>query len=340
MIKIPIEEIIAKIKERSGISEEEILSRMDEKVKQLSGLISREGAAHIVANELGIKLFETITGRVEIKNILSGMRDVETVGRVERVFPITEFSRESGAGKVSSFILSDSTGSIRIVLWNEQAELISKMNPNDVVKIKSGYVRERNGALEVHINQKSKVIINPVDETVPALSKASFARAKPVSERKKISEAKEGDSCEIFGTIVQVFDIRFYESCPECKKRLKSGADGFFCEAHGPIASPRYGFVMNVFLDDGTGSMRVVLFKEQAMQLMKKTEEECLEFRSFPEKFDGEKSSLLGLQVVASGRINKNVGFDRIELIANNVNPNPNPDDEIARLKQQNSPAF
>jgi len=334
MIKIPIEEIIAKIKERSALSEEEILSRMDEKVKQLSGLISREGAAHIVANELGIKLFETISGRVEIKNILSGMRDVETVGRVERVFPITEFSRESGAGKVSSFILSDSTGSIRIVLWNEQAELISKMNPNDVVKIKSGYVRERNSALEVHINQKSKVIINPVDETVPELSKQAVSRPKPVSERKKISDAKEGDSCEIFGTIVQIFDIRFYESCPECKKRLKSGNDGFFCEAHGPIASPRYGFVMNVFLDDGTGSMRIVLFKEQAMQLMKKTEDESLEFRSFPEKFEGEKSALLGLQVVVSGRINKNVGFDRIELIANNVNPSPNPDDEIARLKQ------
>jgi len=235
MIKIPFDEIIAKIKERSGLSEQEILSRMDEKVKQLSGLISREGAAHIVANELGIKLFDAVSGRVQIKNILAGMRDVETVGRVQKVFPITEFSRESGSGKVASFMLADETGIIRVVLWNEQAELALKINANDIVKIKSGYVRERNRQLEVHINQRSKVIVNPPDETVPEISMAMESQARQHSQRKKISELKEGDSCELFGTIVQVFDIRFYESCPECKRRLKGGTDGFFCETHGPI---------------------------------------------------------------------------------------------------------
>lgn len=335
MIKIPFNEIIAKIKERSGLSEQEILSRMDEKVKQLSGLISREGAAHIVANELGIKLFDAVSGRVQIKNILAGMRDVETVGRVQKVFPITEFSRESGSGKVASFMLADETGIIRVVLWNEQAELALKINANDIVKIKSGYVRERNGQLEVHINQRSKVIVNPPDETVPEISMAMESQARQHSQRKKISELKEGDSCELFGTIVQVFDIRFYESCPECKRRLKGGTDGFFCETHGPIKEPRYGFVMSIFLDDGTGSIRVVCFKEQAMQILGKNEEQMLKFRDFPEKFDGEKTSLLGEQVVISGRVSKNPGFDRIEFIASQLNPRPSPDDEIAILKSE-----
>jgi hypothetical protein len=60
-----------------------------------------------------------------------------------------------------------------------------------------------------------------------------------------------------------------------------------------------------------------------------------LKFRDFPEKFDGEKTSLLGEQVVISGRVSKNPGFDRIEFIASQLNPHPSPDDEIAILKSE-----
>ncbi|MFW9876291.1 MAG: DUF2240 family protein, partial [Candidatus Thorarchaeota archaeon] len=81
MIKIPFEDIISKIKEKSNLSEEEINSKIEQKTKQLSGLISKEGAAHIIANELGIKLFEDFSGKLQIKNIVTGMRDVETVGK-------------------------------------------------------------------------------------------------------------------------------------------------------------------------------------------------------------------------------------------------------------------
>ena len=57
MIKIPYEEIVLKINESTKVPIGEIEERIDDKLKLLSGLISKEGAAHIVANDLGVKIF-------------------------------------------------------------------------------------------------------------------------------------------------------------------------------------------------------------------------------------------------------------------------------------------
>ena len=67
MIKIPYEEIVLKINESTKMPASEIEERVEKKLKQLSGLISKEGAAHIIANELGVKLFEASGGKLEIK---------------------------------------------------------------------------------------------------------------------------------------------------------------------------------------------------------------------------------------------------------------------------------
>ena len=94
-------------------------------MKQLSGLISKEGAAHIVANELGVKIFEQASGKLQIKNILAGMRNVEAVGKVTRKFELREFQTENRSGKVASVVIGDETGTIRMVMWGELAEKIS-----------------------------------------------------------------------------------------------------------------------------------------------------------------------------------------------------------------------
>ncbi len=51
-----LNEIIEKIKEQSGLPEEEIKNKIKEKQRELYGLVSPEGAAHILAKELGIEL--------------------------------------------------------------------------------------------------------------------------------------------------------------------------------------------------------------------------------------------------------------------------------------------
>ena len=145
MIKIPYEEIILKINEKTQMQVSEIEDRIERKMKHLSGLISKEGAAHIVANELGVKVFEPLSGRLQIKNILTGMRDVETVGKVLQIYGVKEFANETRSGKVASLLIGDETGTIRVVLWGSQADNVANIMQGDVIKVLSGYVRDKIG---------------------------------------------------------------------------------------------------------------------------------------------------------------------------------------------------
>jgi len=329
MIKMPYNDILEKIQEKSGLSEQEIKEKIDGKLKQLSGLISKEGAAHIVANELGVKLFSALGGKLQIKNILSGMRSVEVVGKITRVFELREFNSKGRSGKVASFIIGDETGTIRVVMWGDQADNIAKLKENMIIRIANGYVRENQNGKEIHLNNMGKLIINPEGETIGEVKETSSGK------RKKINELNENDSnVEILGTIVQVFDPRFFEICPECSRRAKLHEDGFVCETHGSI-TPNYSFVLNLFLDDGTDNIRTVCFRNQALKLLNKTHEQMLEYKDNPEKFEDIKTELLGNIVKFVGRTTKNEMFDRLEFISQLVFPNPNPDEEIKTLTRE-----
>jgi len=324
MIKMPLSDIIIKVKEKSDLSEEEINKRIDEKLDQLSGLISREGAAHIIANELGINLFEQgVSGKLQIKNILEGMRDVEVVGKVQQIFNLTEFQRKDGTpGKVASLVVGDETASMRLVLWGSQADLLPKLKQGDVIKILGAYVKNNQGRKEVHLGDRGKLVINPEGITVEDRK----------IERKNIHDLNEQDSAaEIAGTIVQVFDLRFFEVCPQCKKRAKQDGNSFICSEHNVI-NPIHSYVLTTFLDDGTDNIRAIFFGNQTEQLLKKSKEEVLQFREDPQKFSILKNDLLGNQVKVNGRVNKNDMFNRLEFIANKVEE-INPQEEIQRIQ-------
>ena len=138
MIKIPVETIIEKISANTDLSPSDVRAKIDTKLKQLSGLISEEGAAHIVANELGVKVLAD-PGNLKIKDILPGMRNVNIAGKVINVYEIREFNTPNRSGKVGSFLIGDETGSLRIVCWNDKTALMQNLKKEDIVKIEVGY---------------------------------------------------------------------------------------------------------------------------------------------------------------------------------------------------------
>lgn len=321
MIKMPLPEILARIKEKTGIQEAELMAKIDAKCVALAGLISKEGAAHIIANELGVKLLEG----GKIKSLMPGMRNAEVLGRITQIFEVREFQRADGTnGKVGSFLTGDDTGIVRIVCWGNQADNLKQLTTGTPVKITGGMVREnQRGYKEVHLNETSKIIPNP-KENVPEVSKP---------QRKTLKELQENDEqVEIVGTVVQVFDPKFFEVCPQCSTRLKEVEGQWVCNEHSAIM-PDYSYLVNVFLDDGTENMRVVLFRNQAERLLGKTKEQMTAYRVSPETFEPLKTELLGEQFRFIGRAKKNTFFDRIEFIANQVHK-AQPEEELARLQQ------
>ena len=327
MIKIPYEEIILKINEKTKMTTNEIEDRIDKKMSQLSGLISKEGAAHIVANELGVKIFEPLSGKLQIKNILTGMRDVETIGKVLQVSDTREFMRNDVVSKVASMLIGDETGTIRVVLWGSQADNAAALGSNDIVKILGGYVRDNNGRKEIHLNEKSQLLINPKGEIVNDIAFEFKNRG-----RKEIKELNENDNdIELLGTIVQIFDLKFYEICPRCSKRAKPSTDFFVCSEHGNVI-PAYSYVLNAVLDDGTETIRCVFFRNQLERLLNLNQEQLLKFKNEPADFEAVKNNLLGTIVKLNGRTNKNSMFNRLEFVVNGVDINPNPEEELKRL--------
>jgi len=324
MLKIPYEQIIEKIRQQADISDEDLKEKINAKMKQLSGLVSKEGAAHIVANELGIKLLDATSGKLQIKNIVPGMRSVDTVAKVMQTYEIREFNTNNRQGKLASMMLADNTGKIRAVLWGSQADNILNIKPGDVVKISGSYVKENNGYNELHLNERSQLIINPDGESVQV--------NVDVAARKAISELNENDnSVEILATVVQAFEPRFFETCPKCGKRAKAEENVVTCQEHGPVI-PDYSYVLNIVVDDGTENIRVVFFRDAMEKLLKTNKAQILSYRENPSSFEDIKTDLLGSMIKINGRVKRNMFFDKLELVANDVSLNPNPDEEIQRL--------
>lgn len=329
MINVPYDVLAEKIVEKAGISRSDLDSRVKVKLEQLSGLISKEGAAHIVANELGVNLMEA-KGIIKIKSLISGMKKVDVAGKVMRKFDVREFSTQRGQGKLAKFVVADETGSLMVVMWNDKADLFQNFAEGDIIKVSSCTVRENNGKLEVHMADDSSVEVNPsgVSVNVAAKQGGDFSSG-PAATRKKISELNENDAnVEIFATVVQVFDPKYFEVDPSTGKRLKRDS--------GEIpADASFGVVLNIFVDDGSDNTRVVLWKNQILNLLGVAEDELMKFRSSPELFEKFKTDLLGMMAKFVGRVSKNDLFGRLEFVANRVLKDVDPDDEIKKVSEK-----
>lgn len=322
MIQVPIKEIIGKICKSTGLSEDEVRKMISEKVDLLYGLVSEEGAAHIIANELGIKIFD-VSGSLKIKDILIGMRSADVFGKVLRKYELREFSTEKRKGKVANALIADETGSIRVVFWNDKVDYFREFKEGDIIKIMNAYVKENNGRKELHLAENSRVIINPEGVNVSVKEKIEY-------DKKHISELTDGMSAEILGTIVQVFDIKFFEICPLCNKRLRLSDDKFVCDEHGK-QNPSYNYLLTIYLDDGTANIRVNFWKQQTQKLLKLSDPEILSFKD-TDSFEKYKTELLGEQIKVLGRAKSNI-MQRIEFTADLVYTDLNPKEEIEMLE-------
>lgn len=326
MYKVPLAEIKQKILASGKLGSDELELKLKAKINELSGLISEEGAAHIIANELGVEIVSTSQKKLKVKEIYAGMRSVTTVGKVVRKFEVREFTKEDRSGKVCSVILGDETGTIRAVFWNDQVDLLKNVSEGDILLLKEGYVRENNNGREVHLGNQGSIEVNPEGETVHSV------RESAAYERRKIGELREGGGAEIVGTVVQVFDPRFFQVCSECNRKVTESGGTYSCNTHGEV-KPALSYVMNLVLDDGSGNIRTVLWKNQTAHLLEKNEEQMAIYKENMSAFEDVKTDLLGEQLKLLGQVKKNEMFSRLEFTVQIVS-RAKPEEELARLEK------
>ncbi len=109
--------------------------------------------------------------------------------------------------------------------------------------------------------------------------------------------------------IVQMFEPRFFQVCPQCRKKVNETGE---CLEHGKIL-PEKRMLLSFVIDDGTDSIRAVIFSDQIEKLIPKDELESSEL------FAIRKKDMLGKELILSGQVRKNEMYNNNEFFIADV---------------------
>jgi replication factor A1 len=164
-----------------------------------------------------------------VEDLSMGLSDVTLKGTVLDVGTVRTFDRDDGSeGRVSNLSIGDPTGRVRVTLWDEQAPLVSEFTDGQSVEIVDGYVKERDGSLELHVGSRGAV--EAIDEDI-----------EYVPETTDIDSVEIGQTVDIVGGVIEADSKRTFDR--------DDGSEGQ---------------VRNIRLRDETGDMRVALWGEKA----------------------------------------------------------------------------
>jgi replication factor A1 len=321
------EEILAEIEKGTKLPKEELTEKIKKKQEELSGLVSLEGAAHLVARDLGVNLLITSKRHFKIKDLKDGIKKMDLTVRIVQISGIKEFERKNKEkGRVCNLILTDGSGDVRLPLWDKQVDIVEegKIKEGDVIEVKNAFAKENSfSGIEIRLPKLGRIEKINDDQSLPRqVSGGNFKRTP-------IRKLKEGNY-EITGRIVQVFNINpLFQTCPKCGAKIEKAGEDYTCSEHGKV-TPDNNMIISGIVDDGTASIRSVFFREQAKNVTGLAPSVLL---SMPqdEVMNLIRETTLGNEIMMRGRVQKNKIFDSLEIVVNEVEK-LNIEDEIKRL--------
>ncbi|GAB6860857.1 single-stranded DNA binding protein [Haloplanus litoreus] len=164
-----------------------------------------------------------------IEDLSLGLSDVNLQGRVLATDSVRTFDRDDGSeGRVANLTLGDETGRVRVTLWDERADRATELDAGTTVEVVDGYVRERDGDLELHVGSRGAV------EEIEA-------DVKYDPETTPVADLELDETVDLAGGVIETDPKRTFDR--------DDGSEGQ---------------VRNVRLKDETGDIRVALWGEKA----------------------------------------------------------------------------
>ncbi|PSQ43794.1 replication factor A [Halobacteriales archaeon SW_7_68_16] len=164
-----------------------------------------------------------------VEDLSLGRSNVNLRGKVLATDSVRTFDRDDGSeGRVANLTVGDPTGRLRVTLWDDMADYAEKLEPDVSIEIVDGYVRERDGSLELHVGDRSA--IETIDETIGYSPEGT-----------PIEELSVDDTVDVVGVVRSADTKRTFER--------DDGSEGQ---------------VRNVRIQDKTGDIRAALWGEKA----------------------------------------------------------------------------
>ena len=312
------EDVVEKIVDETEMDEDEVMEKLEDKMEEFSGLVSEEGASHLVAKEHGVNIAEEQNEDLKIDNIVPDMRKVHVGAKVLNISDVNTFERDEDEedGKVQNLVLGDETGTIRVTLWDEQTEIADKIEEGDGIEIADAYTVEDNqGEAELRLGDDVQVKMLDEDE-VPEVDDSNSMSTKEVS----IQEVnQEGNSYRIKGMLMKIYTSNpFYRVHPETGDTVRENDDGEYVTDDGEtVEDPEGRLAVSGVIDDGTETIRTVFFGDQARQILEVDEE--TEKEMDVDTVEEAAEAAAGKELVIEGRTRFNDYFDRLEILCNSM---------------------
>jgi len=172
------------------------------------------------------------------------MKNVNLIGIVSKIYDKITFKRRDGsAGAVKSIVISDDTGSIKVTLWNEDADL--DINKGDILKITGGNVEfDEYSETDYRVNTgwSSNLTINPEEDAgLKQILEEHKKELEPIKIEDLHKIEDEGEEVDIIGRIMELYDANEFQR-----------ADG------------TVGLVRSVKIADETGTIRASFWDDKA----------------------------------------------------------------------------
>ncbi len=239
------QEIIQKILAKNPkVSQFQILEKLQVERARTDGLLGDETLLRLIAAKYGVEVEQNSiqnSGTVSISHLFAGLNNVTVAGHLIAVFPTRTFEGEK-PGKFATLMVADNDGIVRVVLWNDKADLVEKgeLKTGQAVRLIHGYTRQdRDGKVELHLGGKSQIAIEPQEKVAeyPAIEKF----ATKIGSLNKMS-----GNVHLSGNVKAVLGLTKFTRSDQSD-----------------------GTVMRFTLTDDSGEVTVVAWNEKALELEK-----------------------------------------------------------------------
>ena len=167
--------------------------------------------------------------------------EIDIIGRILSVNDVNEFQRDDGTvGLVRSILFADESGKVQLSLWNERAQ--ETYNVGDAYQIENARTRLGSYEVDLNIGGGSRLIKLSEEQAASMFIPELSTLEKAIYDYKSISDVDEYDQdIIVIGRVIELSDVREFDR-----------------------DNGETGFVRNLEIADDTGSMKVVLWYDDA----------------------------------------------------------------------------